>query len=211
MESIRGISVVLNTSVGYLLGETDDPSPPVTPPSPYVPNDGTKGRVRNPDDMLAGDHKGLMAWLKEHGVKASDDIVYLPVLSPELTACCGAGIPVFDITNGPTEVMAFDRSVVGAMDDMNPPFVVHSDGGSMAGYGIAPGSLCLINPVEKVNVGDIALVKFGDSSMIKKVYWRRDGAELKSSDGDNLTASTEDFESGWVQVVGRLMATTVRY
>jgi transcriptional regulator with XRE-family HTH domain len=28
--------------------------------SPYVPNDGTKGRVRNPDDMLVGDHKGLM-------------------------------------------------------------------------------------------------------------------------------------------------------
>jgi SOS-response transcriptional repressor LexA len=152
-----------------------------------------------------------MKWLRDRGVKVSDDIVYLPILSPELTACCGVGIPVFDITNESTEVMAFDRSVVGAMDDMNPPYVVHSEGSSMTGYGIAPGSLCLINPVEKVNVGDIALIKFGDRSMIKKVYWRKDGAELRSSDGDNFTVTTEEFESSWVQVVGRLMATAVRF
>jgi transcriptional regulator with XRE-family HTH domain len=220
----------LNTSVAYLLCETDDPRPlslfqaliagaikgPVDSSieiadSPYVPNDGTKGRVKNPDDMLVGDHKGLMQWLRDHGVTVSDDLIYVPILSPELTACCGSGISILDFTSEYTEVMPFDRKIVGAIDDMNPPYVVHSDGYSMVGYGITPGALCLINPAEKVNVGDIALIKYGDSSMIKKVYWRRDGAELKSSDGDNLTVSTEDFESGWVQVVGRLMATAVRY
>jgi transcriptional regulator with XRE-family HTH domain len=209
---LQSLAAALNTSVAYLLGETDDPAPPVAfTKNDYIENNGTKGRVANPDNILSGDHKGLMQWLRDRGTFVTDDIIEVPILSPELTACCGNGISILEFTNETTETLAFSRKIVGIIDDINPPYVVHSDGNSMVGYGIVQGALCLINPVEKVNTGDIALIKYGDSAMLKKVYWRRDGAELRSSDGDNLTASNEDFESGWIQVLGRMMAVSVRY
>jgi SOS-response transcriptional repressor LexA len=81
----------------------------------------------------------------------------------------------------------------------------------MEGYGIHDGMTCVINPLESVNNGDVALIKFGDDAMLKKVYWRREGAELKSSDGETIMIKNEDFETGWAQILGRLMAASRRF
>lgn len=212
---------LLGTSVAYLMGETDDPNPPLSARVVMSPKmtagtiDSDKSFVRDfhgrppaPEKILAG--KGLMEWLRARGKYVSDDIVELPVLSPELTACCGRGISILDCTSEPEETIAFDRKDVGRIDDFNPPYVVHSDGDSMEGYKIHQGAKCAVNPIEEVSSGDIAFVKFGDDTMIKKVYWRRDGAELKSSDGETIMVSNEDFESGWVQILGRIMAAVVK-
>ena len=225
------IASALDTSVAYLMGETEDPTPhPIDPAteiksmtlgltqsarkrmekienSPMV-DTSVNGRVADPEKILSGDHKGLIGWLRERGKYVSDDTVALPIVSPELTACCGKGLSIPDCTSESTETMIFDRRDIGNFDDLNPPYVIHFEGSSMEGYGIPYGAKCVVNPLEEVASGEIAFIKFGDDTMIKKVYWRREGAELKSSDGETIMVSREDFESGWVQILGKVMTVT---
>jgi transcriptional regulator with XRE-family HTH domain len=220
-EDLTKIAKTLGTTSAYLLGETDDPNPPLSAgikegPGTTVDAADNKSAVRGfngrgpaPEKILAG--RGLVEWLRSRGKYVSDNTIDLPVLSPELTACCGRGISILDCTSEPDETIAFERKGVGTVDDLNPPYVVHSDGHSMEGYKIHQGAKCVVNPIEEVSSGDIAFVKFGDDVMIKKVYWRRDGAELKSSDGETIIVSNEDFECGWAQILGRVMAATVTF
>jgi SOS-response transcriptional repressor LexA len=78
----------------------------------------------------------------------------------------------------------------------------------MAGYGVFNGALVAVNPAEELRSGHIAVVCIGDRVAIKKIYFKPNGIELKSSDGRPPTQiSQEDVECGWFKVLGKVMGT----
>ena len=78
------------------------------------------------------------------------EVITIPVLSPEQTACCGNGIPFLDITAHNGEAISITFKDVGyTVDDMRPPFAIETQGISMSGWGIQNGSRVVINPAEE--------------------------------------------------------------
>lgn len=57
-------------------------------------------------------------------------MISVPLLSREVTACCGAGIPAYDeVQNPPDEIYRYSISELGGIyDDLRPPVAVRADG-----------------------------------------------------------------------------------
>jgi len=134
------------------------------------------------------------------------DLVTVPVLSKERTACCGEGITALDITTEPEDILHIPREMLGIVDDLRPPYAQRTDGTSMAGYGVSSGSIVVINPAADFRSGDIGLVCLGDDEAIKKVIFKPDRIELHS-DGPLVTVENEDMQSNWFRIIGKVVAT----
>jgi transcriptional regulator with XRE-family HTH domain len=136
------------------------------------------------------------------------ELIKLPILSDEITACCGDGVHLLELTSKTENFFFFPKDRIGRIDDLRPPFGVRSEGDSMVGYGVFDGALVAVNPAEDLRSGHIALVCIGDRVAVKKLYFRPTGIELKSSDGRSPTLiSPEEQECGWFKVLGRVMGT----
>ncbi len=134
------------------------------------------------------------------------DAILLPVLSAEITACCGDGIPLLDLTSKASRFVPFPKSWIRVYDDLRPPFVIDAEGDSMAGYGIPDRSLVAVNPAEDMRSGHIAVVCIGDQIAIKKIYFRPTGIELRSADNRSpIFISPEEQECGWFKVMGKVL------
>lgn len=132
------------------------------------------------------------------------DVIELPILSTEITACCGDGTPILELTSKAEKTVLFPRSKIGRIDDLRPPFAINSEGDSMEGFGVPSGALVAVNPAEEIRSGNVALVCIGDRVALKKVYVKPTGFELVSSDGRPATTiSQEDVECGWFKILGR--------
>jgi transcriptional regulator with XRE-family HTH domain len=132
------------------------------------------------------------------------EVIELPILSAEITACCGDGTPIIELTSKAEKTVLFPRSKIGRIDDLRPPFAINSEGDSMEGFGVQAGALVAVNPAEEVRSGNVALVCIGDRVALKKVYVKPTGFELVSSDGrPATTVSQEDVECGWFKILGR--------
>ncbi|MDO5116557.1 MAG: helix-turn-helix domain-containing protein [Synergistaceae bacterium] len=184
---------ILNTSVAYLIGETDDPARPVVgATTPKVP-DGV--RV----DLL----------------KSSGRIIQVPVYGKELSACCGGGFPDSDqIYSDAEEFIAIPSGFLGPVssDPNYQPFIIYAEGDSMVNAGIHDGAQVIINPYDDVLDGDAALVEFATNPVtkniaIKRVYWLdRCAVELRSACGDGWkrTFTADDFEEKSVRIIGKV-------
>jgi repressor LexA len=151
--------------------------------------------------FLMGEDQGMGA-----AHSSMQDAILLPVLSAEITACCGDGIPLLDITSRATRFVPFPKSWIRVFDDLRPPFVIDADGDSMAGYGIPDQSLVAVNPAEDLRSGHIAVVCIGDQTVIKKIYFRPTGIELKSADGrPSVLITPEEQECGWFKIMGKVL------
>lgn len=136
------------------------------------------------------------------------ELIRLPILSSEITACCGDGTPLLELTTRTGNFFYFPKDRIGRIDDLRPPFGIDAEGDSMAGYGVFDGALVAVNPAEDLRSGHIAVVCIGDRVAIKKIYFKPNGIELKSSDGRPPTQiSPEDIECGWFKVLGKVMGT----
>lgn len=134
------------------------------------------------------------------------EAILLPVLSAEITACCGDGIPLLDITSRATRFVPFPKSWIRVYDDLRPPFVIDAEGDSMAGYGIPDRSIVAVNPAEDLRSGHIAVVCIGDQIAIKKIYFRPTGIELKSADGrPSVLITPEEQQCGWFKIMGKVL------
>lgn len=133
------------------------------------------------------------------------DLVEIPVISREHTACCGGGIIALDETSPPEETILISRRMLGRIDDLRPPYAERTDGSSMTSYGIPSESIVVINPGEEVLSGDVALVCLGGRETIKAVIFKPEGIELHS-DKQPLTVTKEDLETGWFQILGKIAA-----
>ena len=168
------IAYMLNTTVGYLTGETDNPELCSEEKKQVKMESNVHFEFEEPE-------------LKEK------DLVSIPVLSPEQTACCGRGIPAAECTYRNEERVRVDRKDVGALCEGKMPFAIIADGDSMEKWGIKDGSRVVINPVEEVYDFDIALVCYKDRLALKKVQRRADGGiSLLSSDGAVITVLPDE-------------------
>lgn len=137
--------------------------------------------------------------------KRDYDLVEIPVVSRERTACCGGGITALDETSHPEETILISRRMLGRVDDLRPPYAERTDGSSMISYGIPSESMVVINPGEEVLSGDVALVCLGEREAIKAVIFKPDIIELHS-DKQTLTVTRENLDCGWFQIKGKIVA-----
>ena len=134
------------------------------------------------------------------------EIVPVPVLSPEMTACCGDGIPFSDITTEPEEYTYLPKQELRYYDDIRKPFAIYADGDSMKGFAIPSGSVVTINPAEPVGNFDVALVCYFGKLALKKVQFMPDkSVNLLCSDGDNIYIPPENNISELFNIIGKVI------
>lgn len=151
MEMLQRLAQALNTTTGYLLGETDDPARPDAPQ--------TASRVTK---------------LPESNIRPiRGELIDVPVLAPQSSVCCGNG---FDLTEVEAEVDWWEPIpeswLTGPRGDKSF-FITHVEGDSMEPM-IEDGERILVNPNQEVTHGDIALVCWNGRSMVRGVKFNRD-------------------------------------
>ena len=149
--SLSKLAQALNTTTGYLLGETDDPARPDAPQ--------TASRVTK---------------LPESNIRPiRGELIDVPVLAPQSSVCCGNG---FDLTEVEAEVDWWEPIPEGWLTGPKgdkPFFITHVEGNSMEPM-IEDGERILVNPNQEVTHGDIALVCWNGRSMVRGVKFNRD-------------------------------------
>ena len=118
----------------------------------------------------------------------------VPLLSPEVTACCGDGIPTYDeIQNSPEKVMMFSISDLGGIyDEMRPPYAVRADGACLEKSRIFDGDILIFNPAAEPRQGQICIVCWGGALSAKKVVRHGDGSITLYSDADEFHLSPQE-------------------
>ena len=118
----------------------------------------------------------------------------VPLLSPEVTACCGSGIPMYDeIQNSPEKVMMFSISDLGGVyDEMRPPFAVKAEGCCLEKSRIFDGDILIFNPAAEPRQGQICIVCWGGALSAKKVVRHGDGSITLYSDADEFHLSPQE-------------------
>ena len=136
------------------------------------------------------------------------DLIPVALISPEQTACCGAGLIDMETTYEPEKILVLSRRELGEYDPSCPPYAIHTDGISMEGFGIPSGSIVFINPREELNSFDICLICYYGRLAIKKIIFKPDGSfEIFSdSEDDNREISKEEFDSGLFEIRGKVIA-----
>ena len=118
----------------------------------------------------------------------------VPLLSPEVTACCGDGIPLYsEIQNSPEKVMMFSISDLGGVyDEMRPPYAVRADGACLEKSRIFDGDILIFNPAAEPRQGQICIVCWGGALSAKKVVRHGDGSITLYSDADEFHLSPKE-------------------
>jgi len=134
--------------------------------------------------------------------------IKVPLLSPEVTACCGDGIPTYsEIQNEPDEYYEYTISQLGGTyDEMRPPYAVRADGACLEKSRIFDGDILIFNPALDVRQGKVHIVCWGGALSAKKVICNADGSVQLFSDVDTFIipadeAADPDRFSIWGPVV----------
>ncbi len=188
LETIRNLAAALNTTVAYLMGETDEPAQA----------NNSRQCDRQP--------------LKEPLPNARlGSFCRIPVLSVAQAASCGAGNGLYGVDEGYSDFVMLDMRSFACWDNTRKPFGIHTDGDSMVGAGLVEGSVAIINPAEEVMSGDAALVVWNDRGFIKWVIWKPGGdVELRSANpnyGPILVEKEYAENPDWFKVIGKVVST----
>jgi phage repressor protein C with HTH and peptisase S24 domain len=223
------IAAALNTSVAYLLGETNDPTRYPTPLEVAGGVDeGSSGNfpmhdmVKNIEDHSSALRKAAELTTQSKPkqevesniaeiIYPKDGFIKIPLL--DLETCAGRGwshdfvdIEVLNESLVPT-------NWVGSIDPERKPFMVIIRGNSMEEANLIDGCQAVINPAEDVYSGDSAMVCFGENRTValKRVYYHPGGAiELRSASQGYpvITYSKEQqtSENDSLQIIGKVVA-----
>lgn len=121
-------------------------------------------------------------------------MISVPLLSREVTACCGAGIPTYDeVQNAPDEIYRYSISELGGIyDDLRPPVAVRADGACLEKSRIFDGDVLIINPAVVPRQGQICVVCWDGALSAKKVVRNDDGGVTLYSDVDTFKLSAAE-------------------
>lgn len=121
-------------------------------------------------------------------------MISVPLLSREVTACCGEGIPAYDeIQNAPDEIYRYSISELGGIyDDLRPPVAVRADGACLEKSRIFDGDVLIINPAVTPRQGQICVVCWDGALSAKKVVRNDDGGVTLYSDVDAFKLSAAE-------------------
>lgn len=211
----------LNTTVAYLMGEIDDPSPRVVLVDKAAPSenlflsverDGKKfpmGDIdANPNLGLPNKTDGHMYKILPGGlIGIGEDIILVPRVSEQYSPHCGgSGYATYQDGTLEGEYEPTVRRLLGSIDEAKPPRAYRVTGSSMVDYGIPSDTWIIINPAEFVSAGTVCLVKIGGNPVIKKIYPKGDGIELLASNGQKIYAGKEDIDCGYIKIIGKVVS-----
>ena len=183
IENLHKLAEILKTTVAYLVGETEDPTP----------SNQTRTGDKHPD--------------VESNVRMGGKFIEIPLLTMATAASCGAGNGLYGVIPESAENIFVEASAFQYLDDTRRPFAVPIEGDSMIGAGLEEGASAVINPADEVMNGDAALVSCDGSWMIKWVVYSPDGSiELRPAND-----RYEPIIVNNVQIVGRVRGVVRHY
>ena len=185
----------LGTSVAFLLEETDNPSTKLETEQLHRKKFITEAFVQSFMPFNFSDFNMSLTSPDFKGLKK------LPILNRLDSDKCNNDILSYHI---------FSSEVYGIFDPKHPPFIVRVEDDSMKEAGIYCGAIVVVNPAERVNDGEAALVCWGcNHTAIKLVYWHSDGTvELHSANPAYLKVyrfSKDDCDNGNFSIKGKIM------
>lgn len=143
---------------------------------------------------------------ENHKRRIEFNIIKIPVVSREMTACCGNGIPAMNITEDNTEeIVPCVKSLFRAWDDMRTPYGIHSEGDCLESDGIQNGMTAIINPAEEPLNGAMALVSISENLSIKHIFYLANGDILLRSDKGELRLTPQEQEDLQFYVLGSVV------
>lgn len=213
-ENLRKAAAELETTVAYLLGETDNPAisegllfmgePPL---KPSEESELLKRNMQNGIVLGIKPVKEQLLDIKQNNknksrvsqenppiklnfLGSSGQTIKVPIFERAYSACCGSGFPNADqIYSCAEDFIDMPTNFIGQIspDPDKRPFMIYAEGDSMIHAGITDGSQLLINPAEEVYDGESALIEYGNNKSIavKRIYWLNgSGIEIRSANGD---------------------------
>ena len=125
--------------------------------------------------------------------------VRVPLLSREVTACCGAGIPTYsEIQNAPEKTYTYTiRDLGGRYDQMRPPVAIYADGACLERSRIQDGDILVINPALEPRHLQICVVCWRGVLSAKRVQLNQDGSvDLRSDYGFTIWGPVVEVRHG---------------
>jgi transcriptional regulator with XRE-family HTH domain len=222
VEDIGRIAAALDTSVAYLLGETDDPSPSLRYYSEILPAGAAAGAVPvrgyGAEILPTGRAGKTGAIPKNQAFESNISEIYYPkggfikIPRIDLDVCAGRGWS-HDFVD--TEIISEELvavEMVGRIDPERTPFMVIIKGDSMSEADLIDGFNAIINPAEDVHSGDSAMVCYGEDRTValKRVYFLPEGAiEIRSATPGypimKFTHEQQMSEYAPMTIIGRVM------
>lgn len=179
------IAKKLNTTVSYLLGETN-----------VVILPDTKEAARN--TVPAGLDKAQI----------EIDCVRIPIIpASEIVEACRV-----DLFAGDRYVrIGVPKADIGKhYNAANTPFAIRLSGGSNRTFGFPDGSRVVVNPEETVHNFDLVLVFYKGELAVKKIIKGNDDSlELMSYDGSRVHITKEETASGDFRLLGKVTSVTL--
>ncbi|MBC7218224.1 MAG: helix-turn-helix domain-containing protein [Candidatus Caldatribacterium sp.] len=145
-----------------------------------------------------------LAGVLEEAFEVSPEVVFVPVLSPEIP--CGTPREAFDeyiVGVHPILREMLEMSVGRAYYHGLKIYFLRAEGDSMMEAGITPGSFVLFSPDLEVQSGDIAVVEVDAEGLtIKQVFFRGDTVVLEPK---NSRYEPRILGAGEVQIKGKVL------
>lgn len=171
--SLQKLAQALDTTTGYLLGETDDPAKPATDraPAPELP---------------------------ESNVRFTD-VTWVPVVDGAITVCCGTGTAYAE----DVEWNVVGKYPVPTVDLMGFSWALRDGGFriiTVEGDSMAPriedGDQVLFVDTELLN-GDLGLVRYRGRYMIRGVFFEGDNIRLQAlnKEYDPIIVTPDDLDN----------------
>ena len=194
-DMLQKLAQALDTTTGYLLGETDDPRRPdrlgfetiVSTETAYISKISPESNVR----------------------PVRGNTVDVPVLAPQSSVCCGKGFSLADVEAEVDWWEPIPEAWLTGTKGDKPFFITHVEGDSMEPM-IEDGERILINPNQEVRHGDIAVVCWNGRSVVRGVKFDRDGTVRlipvnKNYDEDVISKEDRPFVLEFGGVVVRFL------
>lgn len=138
------------------------------------------------------------------------NLIEIPVISREWTACCGGGVPALALTSEDGRVVSIPRASLRAYDDLRPPFAIYCEGDCLESDGIFEGDVVVVNPAEEPLNGATALVSIAGSLSLKHVFMLRNGDVILKSDQGERRLSREQQDKDEFMICGAMVCSIRR-
>ena len=180
------IAKIFNTTVSYLLGETN---------SVVLPegSDDARNVIQKKNDALA---------------ESAKDCIDVPMLMfDEVFEACRSDL----FTKKSDRLVGVPKSDIGQhFSAANALFALKLAGGSNKTFGFPDGCRAVVNPEEPVKNFDIVLVFYNGELALKKILNKdEDEWELLSYDGSKVRMSADEVISGDFKMLGKLTSVTL--
>lgn len=180
------IAKIFNTTVSYLLGETN---------SVVLPegSDDARNVIQKKNDALA---------------ESAKDCIDVPMLMfDEVFEACRSDL----FTKKSDRLVGVPKSDIGQhFSAANALFALKLAGGSNKTFGFPDGCRAVVNPEEPVKNFDIVLVFYNGELALKKILNKSENEwELLSYDGSKVRVGTDEVISGDFKMQGKLTSVTL--